>query len=377
MSKWYRKEIAPGIPMIPNMARPPLHPYTPKASFFGWFTREQTNTRSSARDNSVSSSCSSAVKVSWYRRLVTTVVTAVTTIWVTVTSVTHITAGRTHNVNGIHTQRLKGRQLFQESNTWWRLPFVWLYRLMMNILAVDIGILAAVRRSANKLRSSRTGVELVTILLLLLPLILFFGFYRDQFPHHKSLLVDTVESSRSWISSSLSGIFGLIPSSLSNIFGSGYEMISSSLSGVIGWISSSFSNIFGSGYELISSSLFGIIGWISATLYNTFGSGYELISSSLSGILGWISASLSSIYGRGSGMFSSVCSYWSQSQRSCEAGYFDMLIDSISSGLVTVGQSAWQFMLYLYSFLLLLPTLLPSPLHGNHCNWFCCQDGGH
>ncbi|XP_039299840.1 uncharacterized protein LOC120348935 isoform X2 [Nilaparvata lugens] len=252
-SKWYRKEIAPGIPMIPNMARPPLHPKTPKVPFSGWYTREQTNTRSSARDNSVSSSCSSAVKVSWYRRLVTTIVTAVTTIWVTVTSVTHITAGRTHNVNGIHAQRLKGRQLFQESNAWWRLPFVWLYRLMMNILAVDIGILAAVRRSANRLRSSRTGVELVTILLLLLPLMLFFDFYR-----------------------------------------------------------------------------------------------------------GMISASLSTIYGWGSGMFSSVGSYWSQSQRSCETGYFDLLIDSISAGIVTVGQSAWQFVLYLYSFLLLLPTLLPS-----------------
>ncbi|RZF34621.1 hypothetical protein LSTR_LSTR008646 [Laodelphax striatellus] len=208
-SKWYRKEIAPGIPMIPNMARPPLHPHPPKSSFFSWFTREQTKTRSastlsSSKYNCVSSSSSETVEVSWYQRVVTTIVTAVTTVWIAVTR-SQITTRRMHNVNGVHAQRLKGRQLFhQEANAWWRLPFVWLYKLMMNIFAVDIGILSAVRRTTTRLRSSRTGIELFTLFLLLLPLLLFFGLYRDQFSNHKAFLIETVERTRSGFSSILS-----------------------------------------------------------------------------------------------------------------------------------------------------------------------------
>ncbi|XP_075230519.1 uncharacterized protein LOC142329698 [Lycorma delicatula] len=236
-SKWYCQEIAPGIPVIPNLSRPPLHP-TPQHIKNRW-QRDMFLLKCQSQPNNINSASASNSRVKQlFLKVVTVITTVFSTIWRLITSLfsrndtitkTTSTSGsaftsselyKTSQVNSSHL--LKEVPVASELNVWWRAPFRWIYRLSSWFFLHEVIVLLVIGKwffSKNKYAKKKSILRYLLLPLLILLIALLGWLYRDKLSDDVILLSDNVSSTSislfnvvsNFLFSSISYFYGLLP----------------------------------------------------------------------------------------------------------------------------------------------------------------------
>ncbi|XP_039282396.1 uncharacterized protein LOC111047601 isoform X2 [Nilaparvata lugens] len=170
-SKWYRKEIAPGIPVIPNLARPPLHPAQHK-SRFSLFSRSTESTFESSSTNGKSQLTRPPIIQEPNKSFLTKVADFFIDLLLGILCLPYdLIFGNYWSTTAPVTGRNSSKQ-----SAWWSAPFRWTYQLMMMLFSWEIKILISVRQAFHNF-GLRTAFKLFLLLVIIGGMVFAYGYY--------------------------------------------------------------------------------------------------------------------------------------------------------------------------------------------------------
>ncbi|RZF34182.1 hypothetical protein LSTR_LSTR003592 [Laodelphax striatellus] len=173
-SKWYRKEIAPGIPVIPNLARPPLHPVE-KKSRFNLFSRSSGSTFETSSSNGKSQFTRFPILQQENKSFLSKLSDFFIDCLLGLLCLPYDLLFGNYWSWSSRTSSVTGRNS-RNTSAWWTAPFRWTYQLMMLVFAWEIMILVSVRRFFKDLRL-RTAFKLFLLLSIISSMVLAYGHY--------------------------------------------------------------------------------------------------------------------------------------------------------------------------------------------------------